>query len=98
MTCGMPYTIYHYEKQAGKEVRVDKPPSPAIVEWAIPGAIDFWGKKKSRVFPGQFDMGFLHGRSSTFSGATEEDMAKFNPWFNEWATKHAPKAAEGATP
>ena len=78
-TCGMPYTIYHYEEVDGKKTSVDKPPSIAIVpEWVEIGK-RYWQETRGRVFPASFDMGI--GRSGrSYSGATLEDCKKFDAW------------------
>lgn len=76
-TCGLPYTIYHYENDA----RVEKPPSIAVKEAWLPLAREYWTETNRRVFPGAFDMGIFRSRGSrTYSGATDDDMRDFDDW------------------
>lgn len=79
-TCGLPYTIYHYDN----DVRVEKPPSVAVKESWLPLAREYWTETKRRVFPGAFDMGIFRSRGErTYSGASESDMRAFDEWLNE---------------
>jgi hypothetical protein len=93
ITCGLPYTIYHYEGPGTEGKRIDKPPEVALSPSGIEIAKRYWAEKKRRVFPGCYDMGFF-GRSrstgTTYSGATHEDIELFNEWYNA----NYPKAVE----
>lgn len=94
-TCGLPYTIYHYEEVGGERKSVDKPPSVAVkTEW-LPLARQYWNETKRRVFPATFDMGILRGRERSYSGATEDDIEKFNSWLEQHKTEW-PKQEEAA--
>ncbi len=83
INCGLPYTIYHYEKVDGKDTRVDRPPSIAVKESWIPLAKKYWDENKRRVFPAAYDMGFLGGRETSYSGATREDCELFDCWLDK---------------
>jgi hypothetical protein len=80
LNCGMPYTIFHYEVVDGKSMRVDRPPSPAIMPEGIELAKKYWQEHHRRVFPGAYDMGILSGRGRSYSGASEEEMRLFHEW------------------
>ena len=80
VTCGLPYRIYHYEEHGGTSVRVDKPPTIAIRDAWMPIGKRYWLEMRRRVFPGAFDMGFLGGRSHTYSGATRDDVQAWDSW------------------
>jgi hypothetical protein len=74
-TCGLPYTLYHYEG----DKRVEKPPAVAIKpEWVSVGKA-YWDEKRMRVFPGCYDMGISTG-DRTYSGASAHEMNEFNAW------------------
>jgi hypothetical protein len=75
--CGLPYTIYHYEN----DQRVDKPPVVALSDEGLQIAKRYWSEKKRRVFPAAYDMGFLGGRGTSYSGATRSDCAAFGEWY-----------------
>lgn len=79
VTCGLPYRIYHYENG----VRVDRQPSVVMLPSGVEIAKRYWAEKKRRVWPGTFDMGILHGRSYSYSGATESDMHDFDEWYGQ---------------
>jgi len=79
-TCGTPYTIYHYDEATNK--RLDKPPEPAIKESGLEIARRYWSEKRRRVFPACFDMGILHSRTCSYSGATSEDIRLFGDWYD----------------
>lgn len=79
-TCGLPYTIYHYEGEGDQRKRVDKPAEPAITVEGIEIAKRYWGETKRRVYPAAYDMGIgRNGRS--YSGATEGDCEAFGAWY-----------------
>ena len=78
-TCGTPYTIFHYDDN---KKRIDKPPEVALDKTGVDMAKRYWSECHRRVFPGCFDVGFLGGRSTTYSGATQEDITAFNDWYN----------------
>lgn len=74
-TCGLPYKIFHYENSKP----IERPPSCALKPEALPMARSYWGETQSKVFPGCYDMGVgING--STFSGATIEEIKKFDTW------------------
>lgn len=92
ISCGLPYRIYHYEGERGKEERVDKPPETTVKPEWIEIAKKYYNETAGMVFPGDFDMGFLGGRSATYSGATQNDI---DTWYS-WLEKHEsglPKSA-----
>jgi len=81
-TCGMPYTIYHYEEIDGKRERVTKPPAIALSPIGLEIAKRYWTEQHGRVFPACYDMGI--GRSGrSYSGATPEECEKFGAWYKE---------------
>jgi hypothetical protein len=75
MTCGLPYTIYHYEG----DKRVDKPPEPALTAEGVEVAKRYWSEKQRRVFPAYFDM----GGNPSYSGATHEEQQLFHDWYQQ---------------
>lgn len=76
-TCGLPYTIYHYED----DERVEKAPTIAVKEAWLPLAREYWQETHRRVFPGTYDMGTFRSRGGrTYSGATEDEMREFDDW------------------
>lgn len=77
--CGTPYTLYHYDEETKQ--RLDKPPEPALKESGIEIARRYWSERKRMVFPACFDMGILHSRECSYSGATSEDIQLFGDWY-----------------
>ena len=80
LKCGTPYTIIHYDDDKS---RVDKPPTIALESSGIELAKRYWIEKSQRVFPGVYDMGFLGGRRTTYSGATHTDIESFRNWYDD---------------
>lgn len=77
-TCGLPYTIFHYEN----DKRVDKPPATAMTDEGVEIAKRYWNEKQRRVFPAYFDMGI--GRNGvSYSGATPGDCTAFRDWYQQ---------------
>jgi len=74
--CGTPYRILHYDG----DKRVEKPPECQLLPEWIPIAQRYHSETGGMVAPGDFDMGLLGGRTSTYSGATREDADKWNAW------------------
>jgi len=74
--CGTPYRILHYD--GGK--RVAKPPQCQLLPEWIPIAQRYHAETGGMVDPGGFDMGILGGRNATYSGATREDVVKWDTW------------------
>ena len=75
--CGTPYAIY-LDGEDNK--RIDVPPACALKNEGLDIAKRYWGEIGDWVFPGSFDMGFSSRRGTTYSGATREQMHKFNEW------------------
>lgn len=86
--CGTPYAIYQYDEN---NKRLDVPPACCLRESGQALAKRYWAEMKDWVFPGAFDMGFLGGRNTTYSGATRAQIHKFNEWYD--AQKDAPQEA-----
>ena len=78
--CAAPYTIFHYD-ESGE--RVSKPPLCALVDTGLALAKRYWAEIARKVFPGCCDIGFLGGRETTYSGATRDDMASFEEWYDQ---------------
>jgi len=79
-TCALPYQIMGYNEK--------KENTPAIkAEW-LPLHRRYYQETGGKVSPGSFDMGFLGGRSTTYSGATQKDVDKWTEWMDaheaEW--------------
>lgn len=96
-TCGLPYTIYHYEGDGDAKKRVEKSPSPAIYDWAVAIGRRYWQENHRRVFPGSYDMGILGRRGATYSGATESDMQNWDDWCAEHKDEFPPPEAQAHT-
>jgi hypothetical protein len=77
--CGLPYTVYHYENNE----RVNKPPAVALTTEGVEIAKRYWVETHRRVYPAVYDMGILHGRRTSYSGATESDCAAFREWYKQ---------------
>jgi len=85
-TCGTPYTILHYQKNAlGEEVRVEKPPEPHLNDEGLEIAKAYWTEYRDWVFPGYCDLGFVGDK--TYSGVTREQQRKFYGWLKEREAK-----------
>ena len=85
--CGLPYTVYHYENDKS----VNKPPEVALTPEGVEIAKRYWAETQRRVYPACYDMGILHGRGSSYSGATEGDCAAFSAWYKENVPSEANK-------
>lgn len=85
--CGTPYAIYQYDEN---NQRIDAPPACCLHEAGQEIATRYWAEVRDWVFPAAFDMGFIGDRSSTYSGATREQIEKFHDWYD--AQKDAPPA------
>lgn len=80
--CGLPYKILHYEGEGEDLKRIEKPPEICLKEGGLEIAKEYWEKFKMRVFPGQYDMGFLRRRGGrTYSGASESEINSFHKWY-----------------
>lgn len=78
--CSAPYTVYHYDEN---KKRLDKPPELALSEPGAALAKRYWSETGGKVFPGCFDVGFLGGRETTYSGASQSDVNQFNEWYRQ---------------
>lgn len=87
ITCGLPYRLYHYEG----DKRIEKPPSVAVTDEGVQLARAYWSEKKRMVLPGCFDMGFLGHRGTTYSGASREDCAAWDEWYEAAAALRPPQ-------
>jgi hypothetical protein len=95
ISCGTPYTIYHYEN----DQRVDQDPEIALSDYGVEIAKKYWADKQRRVFPGSYDMGFFGraGRNGrTYSGATVDDVDEFNEWYEAHYPKSKPCDSESS--
>jgi ribosomal protein L37AE/L43A len=75
--CGLPYRVYHYDSEGH---RFNAPPECKIESWFLPFCRKYWAEKRMRILPGVFDLGFLSGRTSTYSGATREEINAWRDW------------------
>jgi hypothetical protein len=88
-TCGLPYTIYHYEGEGEARTRVDKAPEMALTVEGLAIAKRYWTERKRRVFPAAYDMGILSRRDRSYSGATHDDIREFEDWYEQNVTAAA---------
>jgi|GEM_PF-5417924 len=79
-TCGLPYTILHYEGEGSDRRPVEKAPEAALTREGVVIAKEYWSEKKARVFPGAYDMGIGHS-GRTYSGATRDEITAFQDWY-----------------
>jgi len=74
--CGMPYGLMNKtEGLAGYHE-----PEPAMGDAGINLAKKYWKEKKSRVFPGMYDLGIMAGGVTSYSGATMLQIRQFEEW------------------
>lgn len=78
--CGAPYTVFHYAASESGNKRVDKAPEIALNPEGVVLARRYWAETQRMVYPAAYDMGFLSGRSTTYSGATQDDLNAFEEW------------------
>jgi len=81
--CGMPYRLHHYEGDGTNNKRVEKPPEVAIKDEWIPVAKAYFAETQGRVFPASFDIGFMERNGLSYSGASREDVEKWNIWMED---------------
>lgn len=79
--CGCPYQIYFYDEKTQEPIK--KEPECLLKESGIELAKRYFVEFGRKVFPAQFDMGFLGGRSETYSGASKEDVELWNEWMEK---------------
>lgn len=83
LTCGAPYTLFHYEKVDGENRLLNKPPELAIKKEWLTLTRQCWKETKSNVAPGAFNFG-----GSSYEVATPEEFDKNREWFKsheaEW--------------
>lgn len=79
-SCGLPYTILHYEGEGSSRQRVEKAPEAALHPDGVAIAKEYWSEKKMRVFPGVYDMG-MDRSGRTYSGATRDEISTFDKWY-----------------
>lgn len=75
-TCGVPYTIYHYDGDR----RLEKPPELAVKPEYVQVLKAYWNETKHRIpgghsFPGGYEL------------ATQEDHAVFREWMGKNAER-----------